>query len=104
MRAHQSIEKLPKLLLVALAFVFVEGARLFGTYRWQDGTEELRARLDPSARARAPRAAAAGLAATPVTSPRAAEGSLRGPLQLGSDVGEQPAGLLSPPQPPPLPQ
>lgn len=64
MRAHRSIEKIPKILLVALAFVF-------GAYRWQEGTEELRARLDPSARARAPRAPATGLAATPATSPRA---------------------------------
>jgi hypothetical protein len=44
MRAHQSIEKIPKILLVALAFVFVAGARLIGAYRWQEGTEELRAR------------------------------------------------------------
>ena len=55
MRAHQSIEKIPKILLVALAFVFVACARLFGAYRWQEGTKEPRARLDPSARARAPR-------------------------------------------------
>ena len=48
MNAHPSIAKVSRVLVVVLAVVVVVfvGARLFGAHRWQEDTQELRARLD----------------------------------------------------------
>jgi hypothetical protein len=47
MNAHPGIAKVSRVLVVVLAVVvdFV-GARLFGAHRWQEDTQDLRARLD----------------------------------------------------------
>jgi hypothetical protein len=48
MNAHPSIAKVSRALVVVLAVVVVVfvGARLFGAHRWQEDTQDLRARLD----------------------------------------------------------
>ena len=48
MNAHPSIAKVSRVLVVVLAVVVVVfvGARLFGAHRWQEDTQDLRARLD----------------------------------------------------------